>query len=96
MESGLITLLQNYFRTQPVRKAWLFGSVARGEGRPDSDIDILVNFDEGVGLMKYSAMVGELESILKKAVDLVSESALFPWVRPNVEKDKLLIYEREA
>ena len=41
----LILLIANYFKTQPVLKAWLFGSYARGEEKPWSDMDILVQYD---------------------------------------------------
>ncbi len=44
----------DYFKTQPVLKVWLFGSFARGEQRPWSDVDILVRYDrrQPIGLMK--------------------------------------------
>lgn len=41
-------------------------------------------------------MVTDLELLLRKGVDLVSESSLFPWVRESVDNDKILIYERET
>ena len=39
-------VIADYFKTQPVQRAWLFGSFARGEQRPWSDVDILVEFDK--------------------------------------------------
>jgi hypothetical protein len=47
--------IAEYFKTQPVVKAWLFGSFARGEERDDSDVDILVKFDRRlpIGLFAY-------------------------------------------
>lgn len=89
-------ILRRYFSTQPVSKAWLFGSFARGEQTEDSDVDLLVTFDDGVGLFKYASMNLDLESLLKKNVDLVSDTSLLPWVKDNVNKDKVLIYERET
>ena len=53
----IIEILKNYFSEQPVIKAWLFGSVSRGEATQESDVDILVLFDEGVGLFKYAKMI---------------------------------------
>ena len=41
----MIQKIAEYFKTQPVLKAWLFGSYSRGEERPDSDVDILVDLD---------------------------------------------------
>ena len=91
-----IEKIKCYFANQPVVKAWLFGSYARGEEREDSDIDILVSFDEGVGLFKHASILSDLEDLLKRSVDLVSEGSLFPWVKESVDKDKILIYERET
>ncbi len=96
MEESLITKLRLYFSGQPISRAWLFGSRSRGEQREDSDYDILVSFDDNVGLFKYASIISDLEKILHKGVDLVSETSLLPWVRDSVDNDKILIYERKA
>ena len=90
------TYLRKYFESQPISKAWLFGSRSRGDYREDSDYDILVSFDDSVGLFKYAAIMSDLEELLNKTVDLVSETSLLPWVKDEVEKEKVLIYERKA
>ena len=89
-------LLADYFKTQPVTKAWLFGSYARGEQRPDSDVDILVEYDRthSIGLFKISKIQLALENLLGKEVDLVDAETLFPWVVESVNHDKELIYAR--
>ena len=46
MDAQLVKQISDYFATQPVLKAWVFGSYARGEEREDSDIDLLVELDE--------------------------------------------------
>ena len=87
--------IADYFKTQPVLRAWLFGSFARGDESPLSDVDILVQFDEGgVSLLKHAAMICELEKILDRPVDIVPEKMLRPRVRESVDQDKKLIYER--
>lgn len=96
MEESLVAKLRKYFSGQPVSKAWLFGSRSRGDQRDDSDYDILVSFDDNVGLFKYASIVSDLENILQRGVDLVTETSLFPWVRETVNNDKILIYERKA
>ena len=61
--------IADYFKTQPVVRAWLFGSFARGEEREDSDIDLIVRFDREnakVGLFKYAAIVLDLEKLLNR------------------------------
>ena len=92
----MIKIIADYFKTQPVLKAWLFGSYSRGEQRPDSDVDILVQYDRNqpIGLFKISKMHLTLQSLLGKDVDLVDEETLFPWVAKTANNDKELIYER--
>lgn len=96
MDQSLLDKLTSYFQSQPIAKAWLFGSRSRGEQREDSDYDIMVAFDAPVGLFKYSSIITDLENILKKGVDLVTEKSLYPWVKESVNHDKILIYERKT
>lgn len=65
----------------------LFGSTARGEDRPDSDIDLLVHLDQGVGLIGLARLQRELEKILGAPVDLVPDDGLKPEARAAVERD---------
>ena len=94
----MIQLIAEYFKTQPVLKAWLFGSYSRGEQRPDSDVDIMVALDQDahVGLFKLSGMHLDLQDLLKMRVDLVTDKGLLPFARKSAEQDKMLIYERTA
>ena len=87
----------DYFKTQPVLKAWLFGSFARGKETPLSDVDILVQLDHSqpIGL-KFFGMCNDLEKLLDRKVDLVIEGSLAEFARESVEHDKILIYERAA
>lgn len=89
--------IAEYFKTQPVLKAWLFGSYARGEETPLSDVDLLVVLDptQSVGL-KFFGMWNDLEQILDRSVDLVTDGSLADFARESVERDKILIYERAA
>jgi len=97
MSDANAAIIRNYFKDKPVLKAYLFGSYARGDAGIESDIDILVELDysERIGT-KYIQMQLELKSLLKIDVDLVSERALSRHIRPFVEKEKMLIYERSA
>lgn len=65
----------------------LFGSSARGEQKPDSDIDLLVEFDKDADMINYMALTNYLENILGKKVDLVSAPYLRDMIRPMVMKD---------
>jgi len=91
-----VKAIQEYFSSQPVEKAWVFGSFSRMEERPDSDIDILIALQPGakVGLVKYSEMILDLEERLSRKVDLVAEGSVKPFAAGNVAKEKILVYER--
>lgn len=89
--------IADYFATQPVTKAWLFGSYARGDQRDDSDVDILVNFDHEnatIGLMEYVHMINDLSKRLGRSVDIVEDGTLLPFAERSANQDKYLIYER--
>ena len=90
------TTIAEYFKTQPVLKAWLFGSFARGEETPDSDVDILVEFDHStaIGLLAYARMWRELKEKLGRDVDLVEDGTMRPLIAEEANYDRQLIYER--
>ena len=100
MNTQLVQTIQAYFATQPVLRAWLFGSYARGEQTPDSDVDILVVFDQEngkrVSLLKHIGIALGLEDLIGKKVDLITEGTLLPFAQETAEKDKVLIYERAS
>lgn len=94
--NSIIPAIQGFLATQPISKAWLFGSYSRGEETAGSDVDILVTFDKGakVSLFKYAHIICQLESLLKLKVDLVEEGTLLPFAKETASNDKILIYER--
>ncbi|MCR5679509.1 MAG: nucleotidyltransferase domain-containing protein [Prevotella sp.] len=90
--------IAEYFKTQPVKKAWLFGSFARGEETPESDVDVLVEYDEDahISLLAISHMIGELERSTGRRVDLIEDGCLLPFAVESANRDKRLIYERRG
>ena len=62
----------------------IFGSAARGEARPDSDIDVLVEFEPGHSLLDRISLMRELEELLGQKVDVVTEQALHHYIRDEV------------
>lgn len=93
----MIPKIQNYFVSQPINKAWLFGSYSRGEERPDSDIDILVQYDDSdnISLLTISRIMVQMKHLLGHNVDLVEDGRLLPFAEESANHDKILIYERK-
>ena len=87
MNTEMIEIIRDYFKTQPVLKAWIFGSYARGEETEDSDVDILVIFDR---------KNNSLETLLQRKVDLVEEGTLLPFAVKSASKEKKIVYERAS
>jgi predicted nucleotidyltransferase len=81
-------------RARGIRRAAVFGSVARGDNRPDSDIDIMIEVDpetdmtvyEYVGLKEYVA------GLFDGSVDVVSEEGLKPYVRPTATAEAIYAF----
>ena len=90
-----IQSIAGYFSTKPVKRAYVFGSYARGDADEKSDVDLLVELDysQKIGL-KFFRMKSELEEIIHRDVDLVASDGISRYIEPIVEKEKVLIYER--
>ena len=65
----------------------IFGSAARGEAGPDSDIDFLVDFSEGRSLMDQAAMILDLTNLLERKVDVVELEALHWTIREHILRE---------
>ena len=81
-------------RAKGVAHAALFGSVARGDARPDSDIDIMVEIapNADVGLWQYAGIVRYLEELFPLPVDVANRECLKSRVRPNAERDAIYAF----
>jgi len=81
-------------RRYQVRELCVFGSAVRGEMRPDSDIDLLVDFlpEARPGLLGLSALMREFSGLLGRRVDLAVKPALKPNIRASVLADTHVVY----
>lgn len=82
------------FKKYGIKSAAVFGSAARGEDGPGSDVDFLVRLGDPMGIYKFIGLRFDLEEALGKNVDLVSDRAINKYIKPYIEKDLILIYER--
>jgi len=81
-------------REYGVKKASVFGSVSRGDDRPDSDVDLLVELGPGpMGMFEYIGLKHKLEDKLGKDVDLVSEGYINKHLEPYIRPELKTIYE---
>ena len=95
MNQDVRRAIRDYFKTQPVEKAWVFGSFSRGEERADSDVDILITLIPGTRMgLGFFAMNLELENLLHRPVDLVIDGDLLPYAEKTANRDKVLVYAR--
>ncbi len=76
-------------RAHKAEKLWVFGSCARGEETPESDVDFLVRYVPGVTYMNQSALNSDLAQLLGRPVDVVSVTSLrrSPWFANEVVRD---------
>lgn len=80
--------LRDIKTTFGVRRIGIFGSVIRGEDKPSSDIDILVEYEAGLATFKnFMGLIEYLEWIFERPVDLVTTGGIHPYIRPYVEKE---------
>jgi hypothetical protein len=77
-----------------VRELSVFGSAAQGNMRPDSDVDVLVEFlpEAEIGLLEYAGLMLDLSTLMGRKVDLVSKSGLKPLIRNSVLEEAQLLY----
>lgn len=81
-------------RARGVSHAALFGSRARGDNRPDSDIDIMIEVDPaaGIGVYEYVALKDYIAALFDGRVDVVSREGLKPYVKPAVTTDAIYAF----
>ncbi len=87
-----------YCETQPIRRLSVFGSALRDELRPESDIDLLVEYlpDAPVGLFDLGGHLMDLSDIVDRRVDLCTPNGLSEYIRDEVLASARLIYEKKS
>jgi uncharacterized protein len=85
--------LQTLCRRNHVSRLSVFGSFARGQERPDSDIDLLVEFSQEKGLLDLIALERQLSEIFGRRVDLLTEQSISPYIRDSVRRDQRVLFD---
>ena len=85
----IVSILARY----RVKKIAVFGSYARGEAKPESDIDILVEFSERKSLLDLVGIEQELSEALGVKADLLTEKSISPYLIDRIKKEMEVIYE---
>jgi predicted nucleotidyltransferase len=84
--------LQEICRRNDVEMVGVFGSVARGEATEQSDIDLLVRFSKRKSLLQMVRLEREVSTAVGRKVDLLTESAISPYLRDRVKRELQVIY----
>ena len=85
----IVQILKN----QGARKIAIFGSYVRGEEKPESDIDIIVEFSERKSLLDLVGIEQELSDAVGMRVDLLTEKSISPYLIDRIKKEMEVIYE---
>ena len=70
----------------------IFGSVARGEERQDSDVDLLLELKPEIGILAFSELRRDLSEIVGRPVDLVTPGGLKPFARVGASRDAIRVF----
>ncbi len=76
-----------------IKKILVFGSYARNEATPKSDLDLIVEFPEGTSLLDHVGIEIELSEALNMKIDLLSQNGISPYIKNQVLKEAIVIYE---
>lgn len=92
-----LQIIKDYFQNLPVRRVYLFGSYAENRQTEQSDIDLLLDIDysqKKVSLLDFIGWKLDLEKLIGKKIDLVSQDGTSKYIQPFIDKSKTLLYEK--
>ena len=93
-QQEIVKKIKPILRKQGVKKAALFGSVARGDNKKNSDVDILIEPPKKFSLLDLSGLKIDLEEILNKKVDILTYDGIHPLLKDIILNEQVLFYEK--
>ena len=88
IKKKIISILVKY----GIKKILIFGSYARNEATPNSDLDLIVEFPEGTSLLDHIGIEFELSEALNMKIDLLSQNGISPYIKDQIMKEAVVIY----
>ena len=96
MNSNIMDLIRKHrteLKNTGLKTIGLFGSYSRGENSEDSDVDLIIEFEEGTkNFHNYMEACEILENIIQKKLDIVTPESLSPYIKPYIDKE--VVYEK--
>ncbi len=92
MESNAQKIIVEILKKHGAKSIGIFGSRAKGTHRPDSDLDILVDFFKSPSLLQFVLIENELSESLNLKIDLVTENALSPFIADQIHRELIKLY----
>ena len=90
----LIAKIVTVVKQEPIEKVWLFGSFSRGDERPVSYVDLLVQMQpNNLSMLGFLKIQTRLEKATQKAVDLIEDECLEDFARPSANRDKIIFMQ---
>ena len=88
--------IENLCRKYEINFLAVFGSTATGRDNTDSDVDLLVSFEEPVTLFELAGIEREFSNLFDREVDLITQKSLHPYIEPKAKSEMLVIYDQAA
>jgi predicted nucleotidyltransferase len=92
LKKELLDKIVKKLKIEGAKKIGVFGSYVRGEERPESDIDVIVEFSERKSLLDIVGIEQELSDALEVKVDLLTEKSISPYLIDRIKKEMVVIY----
>ncbi|MBU1090106.1 nucleotidyltransferase domain-containing protein [Patescibacteria group bacterium] len=90
LQKKIVKIIRESPQSRKIGKIYLFGSHARGDEKPDSDVDLIIEMKKPMGF-EFFGLAASLEEKLKRKVDLLTTESINYRLKPYINKDKILI-----